>query len=273
MRRATIATVLVGPSALLREGLTRILSDADFRVVASARRVDDLVLSVASKCPTILVVIDAADDLSATVREVQLFKERHPAGRIAVLADRDQPADIVSAFRAGANGYFIKVAPCDALVKYLELVTLGETILPAALLSWVLGRVGDDDEDDEHVAAVGEIRKAAEECLAAENHDTPRFSDRERGILNCLIAGEPNKVIARKIEISEATVKVHVKAILRKIRVQNRTQAAIWAMNNGLSVAAIGNGSHPPAKLAAHPRVALPAPSPVSLNRRNEGGH
>jgi two-component system, NarL family, nitrate/nitrite response regulator NarL len=272
MRRAAIATVLVGPSALLREGLSRILSEADFRVVASVRCVDDLVLAAASKCPTILVVMDAADDLRATVREVQLFRERHPTGRIAVLADRDQPADIVSAFRAGANGYFIKVAPCDALVKYLELVMLGETILPAALLSSVL-RAGDDEDDDEHVAAVGEIRKAAEECLAAESRDTPRFSDRERCILNCLIAGEPNKVIARKIDIAEATVKVHIKAILRKIRVQNRTQAAIWAMSNGMSITAIGNGSPTPARLVAQPRVALPAFQPAPLNRRNEGEH
>jgi two-component system, NarL family, nitrate/nitrite response regulator NarL len=273
MRRGAITTVLVGPSALLREGLTRILSEADFRVVASARCVDDLVLSAASKCASVLVVMDAADDLRTTIREVQLFKERHPAGRIAVLADGDQPADIVSAFRAGANGYFIKVAPCDALVKYLELVMLGETILPAALLSWVLGRQGDDDDDDEHVAAVGEVRKAAEECLVADTRDTPRFSERERCILNCLIAGEPNKVIARKIDIAEATVKVHVKAILRKIRVQNRTQAAIWAMSNGLSITAIGGRSHTPARLAAHPRVALPAFAPVPLNRRTEKGH
>ena len=69
MRRAAIATVLIGPSALLREGLTRILSEADFRVVASARCVDDLVLAAASKCPSVLVVMDAADDLSATIRE------------------------------------------------------------------------------------------------------------------------------------------------------------------------------------------------------------
>ena len=52
-------------------------------------------------------------------------------------------------------------------------------------------------------------------------------------ILRCIIEGNSNKCIARKIDIAEATVKVHVKAILRKIRVQNRTQAAIWGINNG----------------------------------------
>ena len=62
---------------------------------------------------------------------------------------------------------------------------------------------------------------------------TQRLSPREQSIMQCLIAGDSNKSIARKIDIAEATVKVHVKAILRKIRVQNRTQAAIWGMNNG----------------------------------------
>jgi two-component system, NarL family, nitrate/nitrite response regulator NarL len=68
-----------------------------------------------------------------------------------------------------------------------------------------------------------------------DNHG-PRLSSRQKLILNCLIEGDSNKTIARKIHITEATVKVHLKAILRKIRVHNRTQAAIWAMNNGSSI-------------------------------------
>ena len=70
--------------------------------------------------------------------------------------------------------------------------------------------------------------------LRTEDAIAPLLSPREKSILRCLIEGDSNKCIARKIDIAEATVKVHVKAILRKIRVQNRTQAAIWGMNNGL---------------------------------------
>src|SRR5258705_9416273 len=135
MRGRSFATVLVGPSALLREGLTRILSAADFRIVASASCVDDLVLTAPPHNRSILLVIDAGDDLSAAIGQVEVFKQRHPAGRTVVLADHDQPSDIVSAFRAGANAYFIKVAPCDTFIKALELVMMGETILPAAVLS------------------------------------------------------------------------------------------------------------------------------------------
>jgi two-component system nitrate/nitrite response regulator NarL len=63
--------------------------------------------------------------------------------------------------------------------------------------------------------------------------DVPRLSYREACVLRFLVEGASNKVIGRNIEVAEATVKVHVKAILRKIRARNRTQAAVWAMNNG----------------------------------------
>jgi two-component system nitrate/nitrite response regulator NarL len=261
--RRPFATVLVGPSALLREGLARILGAAEFRIVASGSCVDDAVLTAPARHRSVLLIIDSGDDLSAAVRQVELFKERHPDGRIAVLADHNQPADILSAFRAGAHAYFIKVTPCDAFIKALELVMLGETILPAAMLPMFLDRPDDDDDDHEHEAAVHDVRKAAGECLEAESSDMPRLSTRERCILNCLIDGDSNKVIARKIEIAEATVKVHVKAILRKIRVHNRTQAAIWAMSNGLSISTMGNGSSaatrtlPP--MTPHVLQALPA--------------
>ena len=81
--------------------------------------------------------------------------------------------------------------------------------------------------------------------VGTENTLAPQLSTREKLILRCLIEGDSNKCIARKIDIAEATVKVHVKAILRKIRVQNRTQAAIWAMNNE-SLGQTANTDSPP---------------------------
>ena len=93
--------------------------------------------------------------------------------------------------------------------------------------------------------------------VAAEDVITPQLSPRENSILRCLIEGDSNKCIARKIDIAEATVKVHVKAILRKIRVQNRTQAAIWGMNNG-SLTKAGNGRFPPSIADVSKRFADP---------------
>ncbi|MFX5817298.1 LuxR C-terminal-related transcriptional regulator, partial [Acinetobacter baumannii] len=74
-----------------------------------------------------------------------------------------------------------------------------------------------------------------------------QLSPREISILQCLIEGDSNKCIARKINIAEATVKVHIKAILRKIRVQNRTQAAIWGLNHRPATWPTNRTAHPTA--------------------------
>jgi Bacterial regulatory proteins, luxR family len=85
--------------------------------------------------------------------------------------------------------------------------------------------------------------------------------------LRCLINGDPNKIIARKIHISEATVKVHVKAILRKVRVHNRTQSrkAIWAMNNRSFMPARDNRSSTLSKRSVQPFPGQTPPSPPEL--------
>jgi DNA-binding NarL/FixJ family response regulator len=67
------------------------------------------------------------------------------------------------------------------------------------------------------------------------NADLRELSHREVQILPYLVAGEPNKVIARRLQVTEATVKVHMKSLMRKIGTANRTQAAIWALNHGIS--------------------------------------
>jgi two-component system nitrate/nitrite response regulator NarL len=109
-----------------------------------------------------------------------------------------------------------------------ELVAMGEIIFPPAFLSFAL-----DTKSDHGSKAT--LPDENERAIFVTTEDTvvPRLSPREKSILLCLVEGDSNKVIARKIDITEATVKVHVKAILRKIRVHNRTQAAIWAMNHG----------------------------------------
>jgi two-component system, NarL family, nitrate/nitrite response regulator NarL len=246
MRRRPVATILIAPSPLLREGLARILSAADFRVIASASSVEDIALSSSAHQQPVLLILDA----EAGIAQIARFREQYPSSRITILADQEDLENILAAFRAGANAYFGKSATCDAFIKVLELVVLGETILPPALLPVLL----DGGEDPENGSAQ---QAQMPDTVVSDSNVTPRLSSREKGILRCLAEGDSNKVIARKVEIAEATVKVHVKAILRKIRVHNRTQAAIWAMNNWSTIW----GTNIAASVAAAP-PALPALEP-----------
>jgi two-component system, NarL family, nitrate/nitrite response regulator NarL len=235
-RRCACATVLVGQCSLLREGLTHILCAAEsrFRIVASAASIYDLVLGPMEQHQPLLLIIESGSDPLAMANQIAAFKDHHPSGRVAVLADQYVFPRVLSAFRAGANAYFLKVVASNAFIKALELVMLGETILPPELLSYVRNRTyAVKDPVDVRGLEIHPDRPPP-----TDPFELPELSSREENILRCIGEGDPNKIIARKIGIAEGTVKVHVKAILRKIRVGNRTQAAIWLMNNPASARA-----------------------------------
>jgi two-component system nitrate/nitrite response regulator NarL len=253
MKREPIGTVVVGPSALLREGLARILKPAGFRVLVSASGIDDPVLNSLPQEQSILLIIDVRDHFNAALGQIESFRKRYPAGRVVMLTQQQQMTEMVSAFRMGANAYLVTVATSDTFIKSLELVMLGMTFFPSEMLTFISGR-----QDRSRNGAGGHAVHAArdeneyrgdgetvgtrigtnenEHTGQARTSYTPGLSARQQSILGCLIEGDSNKTIARKMAIAEATVKVHVRAILRKIQVHNRTQAVIWAMSAGRSV-------------------------------------
>jgi DNA-binding NarL/FixJ family response regulator len=239
-QRQSSAIILVGKSTLLREGFARILRSANFRILASISCADNLLPSELQPQQPLFLVVHTGNDFDAAVEQIEILGDLHPGARIAIVADHYRLDEMVSAFRAGASGYFVDVMACDVFIKSMELVMMGETIFPPAFLSFVLDPEG---------AFLGEAapRDENNQAMLIRTKKTlaPQLSTREKLVLRCLIEGDSNKCIARKIDIAEATVKVHIKAILRKIRVQNRTQAAIWGMNNGSLKRPAGDSSPP----------------------------
>ncbi|WP_287053193.1 response regulator transcription factor [Mesorhizobium sp.] len=249
MTRQSFVTVLVGPSELLREGLSRILEAAKFRVLFSAACIHDLLQKPLAQHRSILLIIDVGGtDADAEFAQIAEFKAIYPTSHVVALADHCLSTDIVSAFRAGADGYLTKVAAYDTFIKTLELVMLGQTVLPAETSTFIQ----DIRHGPKHDAVADELTN---DIIKVEDEveDLEILSNRENCILRRLIEGESNKAIAREINIAEATVKVHVKAILRKIRVRNRTQAAVWAMNHGMLTPASGNAPSGSEKMATQP--------------------
>jgi DNA-binding NarL/FixJ family response regulator len=252
--RQSFATILIGKSILLREGLARILSSTNFRVLASVSCADNLLPCKLPQHQPLFIVVHTGDDFDVAREQIDLFRDQHPDSRIAIVADHFRPRELLLAFRAGANGYFVDMT-CAAFIKSLELVMMGETIFPLAFLSFVI------DPEGEHLdKAVPGDESDKVILLTTGDALAPQLSSREKSVLRCLIKGNSNKCIARQMDIAEATVKVHVKAILRKIRVQNRTQAAIWGANNG-SLTRTVNNSSPPA--TSNPSKPLPKPVAV----------
>lgn len=239
-RHQSFETFLIGKSVLMREGIVRILRAENFRVRASVSSSDELTGTF--RGPQVLfLIVHTGDDFALAVEQINLVKDKHPSGRIVVVADHYRSTEPDLVFHVGAAGYLVSTMSCDAFVKSIELVMMGETVFPPAFIASVLDA---KSERRRKAEITGEDEAAI--LVAQEDTTAPQLSPRELAILRCLISGNSNKCIARKIDIAEATVKVHVKAILRKIRVQNRTQAAIWGMNHPLLSQPVNGASHLP---------------------------
>jgi two-component system nitrate/nitrite response regulator NarL len=229
--QCTCATIIAGPNILFREGLVRILSAENFQILWAAASIDRHSLEKLAEQESVLVILDASEDLNIAVEQIELIKRRYPAWRVVVLDTNDQLRNAACVYRAGASAYFAKIVNPAALVKSLELVMLGEIIVSAEFLPLVLCYEDHDECGDSRRDDTANTSRAGLEDEVPATAAMRQLSPREKTILRHIIEGCANKVIARKVAISEATVKVHVKSILRKIRVHSRTQAAIWGLS------------------------------------------
>lgn len=219
----TIPTLLVETNTLLREGLRRILAETTYNPVALASSFEDVFATWQSGSNPFLLILDGARDPDEACSQVRQVKEQHEGARVLMLVDQYDLKQIIGAFQSGVDAYLIKSVSCEVLVKTLDLVMLGEIIFPSVVLELLREHALRADEGTEAPAP----EKASDGTYQAKG-----LSVRETVILRCLMDGDSNKLIARKFDITEATVKVHVKAILRKIHAKNRTQAAIWAASH-----------------------------------------
>ncbi len=171
--------------------------------LAAARRNPDLSLVLFD------LHLDSDDGLTGVRRMIEAL-EGVP---LIVISASDESADVIDSVRAGAKGYILKSGSSALLEHAISLVLSGETYVP--LPRTVL------------VSAV------AAEPERPTNHMLDRLTDRQRDVFQLLLAGHSNKEIARSLGVLEGTVKVHVRAIMQKLGVKNRTQVAVAAARAG----------------------------------------
>lgn len=213
--RELVNVSILGFSSLVREGISRILSESEFQNYHFFSTAEEAIDNLTSAASAIAIVdLKSSDD---PAKHLSLLQSEAPSARIVLMVDSFNFEQMVKAFQNGAHAYLLKEIGAHPLIDSLRLVIRGEKVLPSALLM--------------HLP---DTRMMSESKADVQVQLSELLSEREIDTLRCLVMGYPNKVIAYRLDISEATVKVHVKAILRKLTVQNRTQAAIWAVNQGL---------------------------------------
>ncbi len=212
-----VEILLIDANKLFREGLKRLLETSSFVITSEADTLQEGIVRMESGggAKVALVEFDAGSD---DVSLLHQMREKFPELKLVVLAATTRNIHhLARCFEAGADAYLLKNISPDALKQSLKLVLLGEKVFPTRLAALLVSGQVDTQKP------------------ATASADLEGLSEREVQILRCLLNGHPNKVIAKKLSITEATVKVHLKGVLKKINAANRTQAAIWALNNGLS--------------------------------------
>lgn len=208
--------ILIDDHALFRIGLESILERRGVTVIASLADGEEGIRLILDEQPDIVLLDMRMPALSGT----QVLKKLRDADitiPVVMLTTSNEESDLIESLRSGAQGYLLKDMDPDELVTALHDVIRGKTIVAPELTN-VLAKVvqqGDQTNDDKS-GTFGEL--------------TPR----EHEILCHLAEGQSNKVIARNLGISDGTVKLHVKSILRKLDVHSRVEAAVIAVEQNL---------------------------------------
>lgn len=227
------STLIVGQHTLLREGLAALLQHSTYRVIASADHASDLkeVRVTSDRHPLAILTIDDTIGSPAEAAEnIRALRAHFICPTIVVIAETRNPVEIKKITALAPNAYIANLTSRELLLKVLDLLAFAQ---PVIVLS-PEGTTTSPSESPIRPEPLGGPNGNGHSPLAANgngrNGEVPLFSQRERQILCQLAQGHSNKEIARLFSITESTVKVHLKALLRKIGARNRTQAAIWAV-------------------------------------------
>ena len=213
-RPTLVETLVIDPNKLFREGLKLLVHGAGFHLAHEAATLTDAEIALEAGLSPDLVVVEPFPHDPARAEQMQRLWGRLPMARLVLLTDKMDAGLFADALHVRIDGYLMKALTPASLCRALHLIMEGERIFPTDLAALLL---------------TGRLPRPRSGVEPGDGGLSPR----ETQILHYLVNAEPNKSIANQLGITEATVKVHLKSLLRKINATNRTQAAIWALDNG----------------------------------------
>lgn len=216
---ATIRVLLVDDHAMVRRGMRDFLElHDDIEIVGEAVDGGDAIEQAGSLRPDIVVMdlmMPGIDGIEATAR----IRAELPEVEVIALTSFVEEARVLAAIEAGAAGFLLKDAEADELAAAIRAAAAGEVHLDPAIAGIVARR----------------MRAGNADAAAGQHADgISSLTQRERDVLACVAQGLPNRAIAHRLGITERTARTHVSNILAKLGLASRTQAALFAVQNGL---------------------------------------
>ena len=210
-----LRVILIDDHSLFRAGLEELLARKDIKVVASVGDGNEGIKQVEALKPDI-VLLDIRMPKPNGLEVLKILKSKNPDTAVIMVTTSREDADVAEAMKLGAQGYLLKDMEPDELITSLNSIRNGDIVV-APTLAGVLARVVQGKDDP-----------------SGTNDVLSTLTPREKEIIYHLAKGGSNKAIARVLNISDGTVKLHVKSILRKLNIHSRVEAAVIAVEYGL---------------------------------------
>jgi DNA-binding NarL/FixJ family response regulator len=210
-----LRVMLVDDHDLFRTGLRNLLEEQGVHIVAEASEGATALGLVLELAPDVVVMdlnMPGMNGIDATREIVRAA----PLTRVVVLTISDQDEDVMDAIVAGACGYLLKDSSIQDLMQGIRAASVGEALISPHIAAKVLQRI------------------RATSVSPSQARSGPELSERETEVLRLIANGKDNADIAQELHISPKTVKNHISNILMKLQIENRIQAAVYAVRQGL---------------------------------------
>ncbi|WP_069385171.1 two-component system response regulator NarL [Halomonas caseinilytica] len=212
----TARILIIDDHPLLRRGVIQLLELEDDLILVGEAGTPAEGLRLADECDPDLILLDLNMPDMDGIATLKQLRHNEFAGRIVIFTVSDHEEDVVAALQAGADGYLLKDMDPDDMLRQLRQAALGRMVISDSLASLLAEA----------------LRNQKGQPVAPDIHS---LTQREKEILRELAEGLSNKLIARRLDITEGTVKVHVKHLLKKLNLRSRVEAAVWAVQEGLN--------------------------------------
>ena len=231
-----VATIIIEARQLVREALVSLMASQSYPVVGILASTADIDHSFHALDAPKLVILGALSALEA-ITAASGIRRLWPRAKVVLLFEHASPADFQRLLASHIDGCIPISTSSDTLIGTLQQIIAADRrilILKTEARSSVPCTTGEasDTLELKNVASSNEVANGVTDIASAVGF-VHRISAREEQILRGLVKGHSNKMIGSTCGVTEATIKVHMKSILRKIGVANRTQAAVWARDNG----------------------------------------